>query len=230
MRLFFSDNGIVLRKFNVGEKDQMVRVLTRSVGKRVFMAKGVRSPSSKKCGAVDVGQQVSLSSRSSKSGMWYLDQVKLERSSRELIRDSWDDLFGLLGFIDMVLGDEQHVEGVYDLAAQALADLGIHEEVLVIFQVKLLSLLGFVPALDRCSVCGNRLDLSCSLGADIEHGGFVCCLALSSPVDFRLVKILSFFQKAAWQDCLRLEVDGVLRAGMIAQMRPFLNGFSSARI
>lgn len=226
MTMFISDLGIVLRKFNVGEKDQVVRILTKSKGKMVVMAKGVRSPMSRKCGAVDLGHEIAFSARESKSGMPYLEQVRLERSARGLVRDSSDVLFALLQFTDLVLADEQQVEGVYDLTVQALVDMGQHEEVLTIFQVKLLSMLGFVPALDRCLRCGNGFEAGQRLGADLDHGGFVCCLEVSALVDHRLVRLLSFFQREGWNDCLRVSVDSELREKALAQVKPFLRSFT----
>ena len=72
----YEDEGVVLRKFPVGERDEVVLLFTREQGKMACMAKGVRSSTSRKAGALQLFHTVSFLPRASRGKFPYLDQVK----------------------------------------------------------------------------------------------------------------------------------------------------------
>src|SRR3990167_11066899 len=53
--MYFRTEGVVLRRKNFGEADRIVTFYTRDYGKVTALAKGVRRPSSKKAGHIELG-------------------------------------------------------------------------------------------------------------------------------------------------------------------------------
>lgn len=56
----YKDEGIVLKRINVGEADKIVSVFTKRHGKLRLMAKGVRKTKSRKAGSLEPFNQVQL--------------------------------------------------------------------------------------------------------------------------------------------------------------------------
>jgi DNA repair protein RecO (recombination protein O) len=213
MSRYYSDEGIVLRKHNVGEKDQVVVLLTREGGKKAFMAKGVRDPKSRKAATLDLMQYLSFQSRDSGKGLGYLNQVKLLLSAREKAEEYgvFEEGCEVLKLADQFLKEDYALPWVFDLLIQTLKALGRYDHVVSLFQVKLFTGLGFLPLFKNCVQCHEKLCLTLSVSFDQEHRGFACdgCFSFVK-VDSGLVKLLSFFQESPFEECVNVDVDSSL--------------------
>jgi DNA repair protein RecO (recombination protein O) len=57
----YSDEGIILARKNYGEADRIIPIYSKNYGKITFMAKGIRRPSSRKRGHLEIFTQVRFS-------------------------------------------------------------------------------------------------------------------------------------------------------------------------
>lgn len=154
-------DGIVLRRGNFGEADQIVTLLTRYHGKVSAVAKGVRRMGSRKGGNLDLLNHVKLYLAEGKS-MDIITEVELV--------DAWPRLkvdlsrvavsYQVIELANEFVSERQENKAVFDLTLAALKWLDegdLPEQTLAIYQVKLLDIVGFQPQLDKCVRCGKAL-------------------------------------------------------------------------
>ena len=171
--------GIVLREKQSKESDKILTVLTAELGKITVVAKGARSRRSK-VGASTQLMAYSELVLSEKHGWQYL----MESSTIELFDGVRQDIELLsLGsyfaeIVEWVCGDTIESAAILSLLLNTLYALGtLHRPQLLVkaaFELKLMSLIGFEPLFDGCSICGTQepdkpvFDLL---------GGTLCCRA-----------------------------------------------------
>lgn len=211
---FFHDEGVVLRKHDVGEKDEVVVMLTKAHGKMPFMAKGSRDPKSRKAGALQIFNTVAFEARQGKGKMPYLQQVKSLRSRSLAIVSSSENLDQFYRAAEMVklsdsfLQEAQVATNVYVDVNGALDATSVPSSVLI-YWIRLYQDLGFVPEWSSCCMCHEGLSLEEPMVFSVDNKGFAhqSCVSLPLPnVEPDVVKLMSFFQKAGLSDALRVEV------------------------
>ena len=169
----FSSEGIVLRRANFAEADQVVTILTRFHGKVAAVAKGVRKMGSRKGGNLDLLNHVKLHLAEGKN-MDIITEVDLI-SAFPGIKTDLEKItlaYQIVESIDKLMTENQENETVFRLAKEALTLLANSvkpELITYAFQLKLLSNLGFQPELKTCVKCGRELEpdglaLSAGLG------------------------------------------------------------------
>jgi DNA repair protein RecO len=217
---FFHDEGVVLRKHDVGEKDEVVILLTKSLGKTAIMSKGSRDPKSRKAGALQLANTIAFEARESKGKLSYLQQVKTLHS-RGIALAEHDQSLGkfyrameILKLTDGFLQELQNVQYVYHDLNLAL-ELIESPTIVLVYWVRLMNDLGYIPDWSSCSRCVEKFDLGVPLQFCAENQGFehqlLCQKAddkspLSTPVDSDVVKVLAFWQKMGIEDGVRVEV------------------------
>ncbi len=82
----FSSEAVVLKRKNFGEADRILFLYTKNFGKLEVLAKGVRKPTSRKRGHIEVFSQVKFSANKSK-GISLMTEVQIIRSFAELKSD-----------------------------------------------------------------------------------------------------------------------------------------------
>ena len=151
--------GIVLREKQSKESDKILTVLTAELGKITVVAKGACSRRSK-VGASTQLMAYSELVLSEKHGWQYL----MESSTIELFDGIRQDIELLsLGsyfaeIVEWVSGDTTESSAILSLLLNTLYALGtLHRPQLLVkaaFELKLMSLIGFEPLFDGCSICG----------------------------------------------------------------------------
>lgn len=152
--------GIVLRSVDTKESDKILTVLTAGMGKLPVVAKGARSRRSKVTAATQLLAYSELVL--SESHGW---QYLTEASTIELFDGVRRDI-GLLSLAsyfaeltEAVTYEEAEAEDILSLLLNALYALGTlgrpAELVKAAFELKLMSLIGFEPLLERCPYCGE---------------------------------------------------------------------------
>jgi DNA repair protein RecO (recombination protein O) len=184
----FATPALVLRTRPYGESDRIVTLITEEHGKLTGIAKGAKNSRQRFGGTLEpfVRIQVVFRQRAS-SDLAFLLRCELLGVWREFTRDL--DRFAagsyVLGLTDrMVFGRESGLE-VYRLVHDALEllDRGAAcEPLLRAFELHLLGVTGYAPALDRCRVCGRGAEDVFYLA--LERGGLVCraCVRPNEPV------------------------------------------------
>ena len=177
----YRDEGIVLRTYKLGESDRIVSIFTRQRGKVRAVAKGVRKTKSRFGARLEPPSHV--------AALFYegreLDIVTQAESIDHFrpIRDDLDRLTRAVSMLEAV--DQLGLEGepnqpLYQMLLGALRALSGHSGPLVVpaFFLKVLSLEGFRPVVDRCVECGDTDGL---VSFDLESGGTRCSAHRRGP-------------------------------------------------
>jgi len=211
---FFHDEGVVLRKHDVGEKDEVVILLTKAHGKMPFVAKGSRDPKSRKAGALQIFNTVAFEARQGKGKMPYLQQVKSLASRSLAIVGASENLdwfyraAEVLKITDALVQEMQSVQRVYEDLNIVLNAVSV-QWIVLIYWIRLFQDLGFVPDWSSCCVCDEGLSLEEPIVFSAENKGFAhqSCVSLPLPtVHGDVIKLMSFFQRADLSASLRVEV------------------------
>ncbi|MFZ5596845.1 MAG: DNA repair protein RecO [Bacillota bacterium] len=151
-------DAIVLKSVRAREADRILTLFTRQEGKKRVIAHGVEKPSSRKRGAVQPFSRSRLLLRRGRD----LDSVSqgegldmfpaIRRNLDSLSKASY-----MAELVDAFMQDEDPHPGVYDLIGETYSLLGGSFDFILAraFEIKLVSLLGYRPALDFCVMCGG---------------------------------------------------------------------------
>ncbi len=164
----------MLRTHKLGEADRIVSVLTRNHGKVRAVAKGVRKTKSRFGARLEPPTHLQLLFYEGRE----LDIVT-QAESIDHFRAIRDDLDRLTRAVSMLeAADQLGLDGepnpdLYQMLVGALRALAGHSGPLVLpaFFLKVLSLEGFRPMVERCVECGAEEDL---VAFDLEAGGTLC--------------------------------------------------------
>ncbi len=155
--------GLVLRNLRHGETSRIATLFTRELGKVGVIAKGARVPAS------PFGASLELFSHGSfvlyyRPGreLQFLRSGALEHEFRGLVRDHdrYRLASALVEFLDSVLTGEEPAGELFDFARRALEVLASASrpalpELFRGLQLRVVSILGYAPRLDRCAACGR---------------------------------------------------------------------------
>ena len=178
---------IVLRHVKQGDTSHVVTLLTRSGGKIAVMAKGSRKPGSRIGPGLGLFHLAHIRYRPrANRDLVFLEGCDLTTAFESLARD----VFGYAAagvcaeLVDRLVPDGGASPEIFDLLREAfeslaeVAPLPEGEELRavglpVVFQLKLMDILGIAPELTGCVSCGDtQLDGSSSLSA--RRGGLLC--------------------------------------------------------
>jgi DNA repair protein RecO (recombination protein O) len=177
----YHDQGVVLRTYRLGEADRIVVLLTAGRGKVRAVAKGVRRTTSRFGGRMEPLSHLKL--------LCY-EGRELDIVSQADTIDHWrrfhDDLEGLTDGLALAEAAEQVAQegqpsaALYRMLVGALRTLAERPAPLVVagFYLKLLSLDGAEPVVDRCAACGTLDGEDQGAGSlvafDFAQGGTLC--------------------------------------------------------
>lgn len=180
--------GIVIRTHDYGEAHKVVVLFTREQGKIALMARGVKRTKSRLRGVTQLlthGQYLYYMG----SGMGTLNQGETVHSHHSIRQDILLMSYAayIVELLNKLTGDKEANPFLFGLLDKTLTFLeaGKDADILCrIFEIKLLSVAGYRPELDRCVQCGaadKPFSFSVSLGG-------VLCLDCGSH-DRRLIPI-----------------------------------------
>lgn len=160
-RLYATD-AIVLSRFELGEADRVLTLLTPEVGKLKVIAKGIRRPTSRLGGSLEPFAELRLALAHGRT-FDVVTQVAVVHPWLRL-RDDLVTL-GTASYLaelaDGTLEERHATEGVYLLLKRAyeLLDAGMAAgRVARWFEMRLADELGVRPEVDRCVECGRLLE------------------------------------------------------------------------
>ncbi|MBN2087510.1 DNA repair protein RecO [Candidatus Peregrinibacteria bacterium] len=204
--------GIILRRINLNDADQIVTVLTKDMGKIACMAKGSRRTKSKFCGRLEMFYQVKVAAFQGRN-LGYLDEAEpiIHRKFHDACLRSKSILFYIAELTNRLIQDEQQIDGVYELMLNALDQIEKNNEksdlVLYAYTIKLLGMLGFMAPWDRCARSNVSLNLSEPLFLSL-HDGSVIRSGYNTSIDPRLtpplIKWVNYMQKANFSDIVNV--------------------------
>jgi DNA repair protein RecO (recombination protein O) len=189
MGLTLATSAVVLRSWPYGESDKIVCLLTESYGKVRGIAKGAKRSRKRFANSLEPFSVVNLRFQDRPhGGLVFLLSAdltfafkKLDTSLEKITLASY-----LVEIIDGLIGERdenslvfQHLKnGLVFLDGDGAAPL----EFLTFFELKLLRLAGYQPALDGCKRCALRRDEHSEVGWHFSpaEGGLLCCLCAES--------------------------------------------------
>lgn len=157
------DEGVVLKTAPSGETSKLVTFLGRESGKVRIVAKGALKGASPFRGAVEPGNHIEILYYFKENRTNYYMKEAHVHSTLDERRDSLARLalaLAVLELVDDVCYWESPEPGIVDLVLEYLAHPEAEDPVLffLVFEFKLLALLGALPDFSVCSVCGEGLE------------------------------------------------------------------------
>ncbi|MSQ23180.1 MAG: DNA repair protein RecO [Chloroflexi bacterium] len=202
----YSTEGITLRRMDFGEADRILTVLTPFLGKVRLIAKGVRRPTSRMAGHVELFSHAQLQAARGRD----LD-VLTQASTIEPFRSVRENMvkaahgFQLVELADGFMQDGDAHPAVFRLLLAGLGALAGDEYpapfVARWYEIQLLAEVGYRPDLASCVRCRATIAAAVN-GYSVMLGGALCpaCAALVPDglfVGADAMKLLRFLQRTA---------------------------------
>ncbi len=192
--------GVIIRSIDYGESAKILTIYSKELGKVTVMARGARKQQSKFAGASQLFNYGFFLFHIG-NGMGTLQQAEVMNGFRHIREDIFKTSYVtyMAELLERATEEKQASSSLFALFSGLLnyIDEGYDEEVLVnIFEVKILSLLGITPELNRCVNCGVTEG---HFAFSIQEGGLICqrCAYEDKyvmPVSVTVIKLLRLFQ------------------------------------
>ena len=196
----WNEPALILRRWDIAESDQLVTFLTPTKGKQKGIAKGAKRSRRRFGGLLLPFVLVSMQCfEKDRQGLVRIENCDLIHYFYPLYEDLQKLLYGcyFLELGETVLPEGGGSESVFQLlltSFTALEGAAAREEMLRVFEVKILSYIGLQPAFASCVRCGRRLGSSGTFGFSMGEGGAVCgdCLPRVPVQHFVSAETLAF--------------------------------------
>ncbi|HZV12371.1 MAG TPA: DNA repair protein RecO [Candidatus Kapabacteria bacterium] len=173
-------NAIVLLSRNLRETSKFITIYTEAFGKLTVVAKGVRQKKSKLAGVLEPFNIISVVLyKKENREVHYISSAEIVEPMWQLTTnyDALFAAFGIAELTDVTMHGEEKNPGMYVLLADALRLLagGVNSAfVFLLFQIRLITLLGYGLVVQECVRCGKSLAGAEQLYFHITEGGFLC--------------------------------------------------------
>lgn len=180
-----SSKAIVVSTENFGEADMYIQFFTQKWGMISTLAKSARKSKKRYVGGLDLFCHSEIFVRGDVKDRPYLVELSVLNSFTG-IRDSLDKMVvggKILQWVKKLADQSVPMPSLYSLLGQTLSlieketNLERLDLLVLIFRLKLISLLGLKPKVDACVVCENSTDENVIF--DIESGGILCRACLT---------------------------------------------------
>lgn len=168
-----------MRSIDYRDSDRIVTLLTEDFGKISALARGARKSQRRFGGALQPYVLMHAHFRPGRGELAHLDKVSVDRSFLRIMQSlkSIGAAGAALAMIRERVPDDEPEPEVFEAAVRFLAALddgAPAEEALLSLQIRVLTILGFAPTLDRCVHCGKALASGRAASFDAARGGIVC--------------------------------------------------------
>lgn len=203
--------GIVLKTYDLGEKDRILVLLTREQGKLRAVAKGARRPGGR-FAALEPLVEVQAAVHPGKN-LYTVTQAEIVTSHRR-VREHLELLaYGLFlaELVDLFTVDAEIRPETYDLLSHALQHLvnDSPETVLAYFSTQLLRQMGLLPRWQACSCCQSTERQLVAL--NLPEGGLVCpaCAKTNGglPAEQSTILLLQYLAQVGWEGYAAIDAD-----------------------
>jgi DNA repair protein RecO (recombination protein O) len=195
----YKTRGIVIGRYEFGEADKIIVLLTPDKGVLRCVAKGVRRIKSRMAGHLELFTETELMLATGKN----MDVITSARMvSRPDVTSNYDQMkiAYLIGEMVNRLGSDGDHPGLFELVHKSLTSLDRPDEVLEFwFKLNLLDVLGYRPGLKGCMKCHQNSEAQPYRFND-SLGGIVCSscgLNSGTPISIDQIK---FWRLALTQD------------------------------
>ena len=172
--------GIVIQSLDFGESDKIVTFFTLEEGKLKGIAKGARRSRKRFSNCLDLFCQVRIQFFEKEDrALTRIDQCDgvdfFPALSEDIMKMSYGSYF--VELVDALVRERQVNRGAFELLSSFLSILANHtprEEMLRVFEIRLLSLVGYRPHLDGCVTCLKPVERMEEVYFDPARGGILC--------------------------------------------------------
>lgn len=245
----YSTEAIVLKRTDLGEADRILTLFTPYKGKVHAIAKGVRRPTSKKAGHLELLCHSQLQMALGRN-LDIVTQAEGRENFLHLRTQLWHMTCGfyLAELADRFIEDHTQHTNVYNLLLETLRSLDLdalasqHQSpqsvlskeqkykrtklLLRYFELHLLFYVGYEPALQNCAHCGNELQAE-ENGFKPALGGILCphCSRFwESSLSIKALKTLRLLQLNKWADIPLERLEVHLNTQLQAELETVLYG------
>ena len=229
-------NGIILSKFDVGEADRVYVVYTKEAGKIRALGKGVRRPNAKLAGQLEPLTYVEIFMAKSRGRGNITGAIAIENfMSIKSDISALQRIFYALGILEKIISDEEKDEKIFELllgylktiedvcqrrdevvtVSRDAALLRLYEGRLDIitlgFLFKFLEILGYKIEVEKCVVCGEKLESENNFFSP-ELGGIICpsCgreIAKKIRISPNSIKLIRIFLKNKIENFSKIQAE-----------------------
>ena len=127
MRFSYSIEGIVIKRFNLGEADRLITLFTKNHGKVTVLAKSVRKPTSKRAGTLELFNHLKASVIKGRGELDTLAEVQILHSY-----PSWRKYLGrvtlayqLAEIVDKLTPDREPHPEIFEILSLSLSQISL---------------------------------------------------------------------------------------------------------
>lgn len=169
----------LLRSVDFGDADRVLTFYTDERGKVAAIAKGVRRASKRFQASVPAFAELEVELKKTSGDLSRLNEAKVVLAHEKALTSlAQMEAFGrLLRLVDRVCREEDIDSRIFTVlrAAGAISELPAPtDDAWLALDVRLLALVGMMPALDACARCGKKPALDRAAYFDSHAGGIVC--------------------------------------------------------
>lgn len=230
-RRLYATDAIVLSRFELGEADRVLTLITPELGKLKAIAKGIRRPTSRLGGSLEPFAELRLDLARGRT-FDVVTGVAVGRAFLRL-RDSLEGAataWYLAELTDRSLEERHPAEPLYLLLRHAyeLLEAGMTPgRVARWFEVRLADELGVRPEVDRCVECDRMLEVDEAYRWVPPLGGVLCARCPGPPatrtgLTLEALKLLKAYQRLDVEALAALRVPEAVEAEVEDAMRAFL--------
>lgn len=238
----YRTKGIIIKKEDTGEADQLLTIYTKDFGRLEILGKGIRKIKSKLRSAAEIFYLSEIEFIQGRGYKTLTDAILIKRFSN--LRKDLKRLalaYRISEICDNLVRGEEKDEKIWQLLIEAFEKL--NNLSLVISHLSLLyyyflwnflSFLGYQPELFNCSLCQKKL-IPDKLYFSPKEGGVICekCFGKTKKelkIEPEVIKILRLILKRDWKILSRLKIEDsyqkslkVVSAGYLSYINSFLS-------
>jgi DNA repair protein RecO (recombination protein O) len=227
----YTTDAIVLSRFDLGEADRVLTLITPGIGKLKAIAKGIRRPTSRLGGSLEPFAELTVALARGRT-FDVVTQVSVGHAWLRLRDDleSTATAWYLAELADRSLEERHAAEPLYALIRRAyeLLDAGMDPgRVARWFEMHLLDELGVRPEVDRCVECDRVLESDERFRWVPPVGGVVCERCPGPPharagLSLEALKLLKAYQRLDVEALAGLRLAAAVEAEVEAALREFV--------
>ena len=220
---------VVLRRHDLGEADRIVTLFTAHFGKVRAVAKGIRRPTSKLGGHLELFTHSQILLARGRN-LDVVTQVETIDSFLGLREDLWraGQAYCAAELLDRMTEDHAENQALFRLLVSTLARIATTrrpDQAVRFFEVQAFGLLGYRPELTHCVRCREPLEPDWTW-ISVSEGGVLCqSCRHASPSGRQLslsaLKVLRLYQNGDWSTVNRLRLGDDLGAELEQVLRDY---------
>ena len=176
----FKTPSVIIRTKSFGETDKLLTFFTQQFGKIKGIAKGAKRSKKRFSGTLELFSLVRLIFfEKSTTGLTRVEQCDLIEPFSEIREDikkvGYASYF--MELTDEMVGERESNRELFELLVKLLAHINsrnFSEGTLRIFEIRLLSILGYQPNLDNCALCRRVFQQNEKTWFSPSKGGAIC--------------------------------------------------------